>query len=128
MVDATLISTVSGSFQRRKWLALAIPVVIFAYLFYAAVSFDVLGVAARARMDNAQNLLSDFWSYKVSVIRDNRNGKVLAAWAYEGGVYADWDDTWIASLYADPWQFLNTSALTDQQPQFYRRPNTLLRM
>jgi phosphonate transport system permease protein len=30
-------------------------------------------------MDNAQNLLSDFWSYKVNVIRDNRNGKIISA-------------------------------------------------
>ena len=79
MVDATLISTVSTAFQRRKWLAIAIPALVLAYLFYAAASFDVLGVAGRARMDNAQTFLSDFWSYKVSVIRDNRNGKVLAA-------------------------------------------------
>lgn len=93
MVDATLISTVSGSFQRRKWLALAIPVVIFAYLFYAAVSFDVLGVAARARMDNAQNLLSDFWSYKVSVVRDNRSGKVMSA--IDGDVRNAFSPDWV---------------------------------
>lgn len=79
MVDATLITTVSTTFQRRKWFAIAIPVIIFAYLFYAAASFDILGVAGRARMDNAQNLLSDFWSYKVSVVRDNRSGKVISA-------------------------------------------------
>ncbi len=93
MVDATLISTVSGSFQRRKWLALAIPVVIFAYLFYAAVSFDVLGVAARARMDNAQNLLADFWSYKVSVVRDNRSGKVMSA--IDGDVRNAFSPDWV---------------------------------
>ena len=79
MVDAPLITSILTSFQRRKWFAIAIPVIILAYLFYAAASFDVLGVAARARMDNAQNLLSDFWSYKVNVIRDNRNGKVISA-------------------------------------------------
>ncbi len=37
-------------------------------------------------------------------------------------------DAEIAAIAADPWQFLDTSALTSQQPQFYRRPNTLLRM
>ena len=79
MVDASMTMAISSSFQRRKWMAIAIPVIVFAYLFYAAASFDVLGVASRARMDNAQNLLSDFWRYKFSVIRDNRNGKVLAA-------------------------------------------------
>jgi hypothetical protein len=37
-------------------------------------------------------------------------------------------DAEISAIAADPWQFLDTSALTNQQPQFYRRPNTLLRM
>jgi hypothetical protein len=37
-------------------------------------------------------------------------------------------DAEIAAIAADPWQFLSTSDLTDQQVQFYKRPNTLLRM
>ncbi len=78
----------------------------------STITLDRYAIGARARL----------------VINGIANGKVLAAWAYEGGTYADWDDTWIANLYSDPWQFLNTSALTDQQVQFYRRPNTLLRM
>lgn len=52
------------------------------------------------------------------------NGDILAAFVYKDD-YSTWDDTWIAALYADPWQFLETSALTSQQPQLYRRPNTL---
>ena len=79
MVDASLITRIETSFERRKLMSFAILAVIFAYLVYAAISFDILGVASRARMDNAQNLLSDFWSYKVHVTRDNRNGSVTSA-------------------------------------------------
>ena len=59
------------------------------------------------------------------------DGSVAAAWAYHEPTYADLNDAWISTLYngGDPWsKFLSTSALTNQQPQFYRRPNTLLRM
>ena len=79
MVDAALISTIETAMQRRKIMALALPMIILAYLFYAAVSFDVLGVASRARMENARILLSDFWSYKVHVTRDNRRGRVTSS-------------------------------------------------
>ncbi len=79
MVDAALISTIETAMQRRKIMALALPMIILAYLFYAAVSFDVLGVASRARMENARILLSDFWSYKVHVTRDNRSGRVTSS-------------------------------------------------
>ncbi len=78
----------------------------------ATITLDRYAIGARAR----------------NFITSEGNGKTLAAWSYEAGTYATWDDAWIANLYADPWQFLNTSALTDQQVQFYRRPNTLLRM
>lgn len=79
MVDATLISTVETSFQRRKLVAFAIPALVLAYLLYAAIAFDVLGVASRARMDNARILLSDFVSYKIHVTRDNRTNTVTSA-------------------------------------------------
>lgn len=79
MVDASLMSNVETAFQRRKLMSFAITALILAYLLYAAVSFDVLGVASRARMDNARILLSDFWSYKVNVTRDNRNGAITSA-------------------------------------------------
>ncbi|MBC7477395.1 MAG: phosphonate ABC transporter, permease protein PhnE [Pseudorhodobacter sp.] len=78
MVDAALIHRVETQFQRRKLASFAIPALILLYLFYAAASFDVLGVASRARMDNAQTLLSGFVSYKISVTRDNRSGTVAA--------------------------------------------------
>lgn len=77
MVDAALIQTVENSFSRRRIFAIALPVIIFLYLIYTAIAFDVMGIAARARMDSAANFLSDFWSYKVQVTRDNRTNTVL---------------------------------------------------
>ena len=82
-------------------------------------TFPVTSGSAPNRFALGSNADSDFGQWF--------NGSHLAAMVYEDD-YATWDTTWIAALYADPWQFLNTSALTNQQPQFYRRPNTLLRM
>ncbi|MBI1169936.1 phosphonate ABC transporter, permease protein PhnE [bacterium] len=92
MVDASLIATVESSFSRRRRVAFAIPVVIILYLIYAVFAFDLPGVIARARMDNAAILLSDFWSYKIQVTRDNRSDRVLST--VEGDarytVHPDW--------------------------------------
>ena len=56
--------------------AFAAPALILLYLGYAFVAFDIPGRAARARWENAAVLLSDFWSYKTHVTRDNRTGVV----------------------------------------------------
>ena len=53
------------------------------------------------------------------------DGDVLAWFVYVND-YSTWDNTWIASLYSDPWQFLTTT--TTIFPQYGRRANTLLRM
>ncbi len=76
IASPSLAETVTRSFTRRTRLAFAIPAVIIAYLLYAAISFDVAGLVQRARMDNAAILLSDFWSHKIHVSRDNRSGDV----------------------------------------------------
>lgn len=44
------------------------------------------------------------------------NGSILAAMAWDDFTWATADDTWIASLYADPWQFLNTTLPTTLTP------------
>jgi phosphonate transport system permease protein len=79
MVDAALILSTRTGFRSRRQYALAVPVLILAYLTYAFFAFDIPGIAARARMDNAAVLLSDFWSYKTHVSRDNASGKVTVA-------------------------------------------------
>ena len=95
MVDAALIFTIETSMRRRKIMALALPALILVYLLYAAISFDVLGVASRARMDNARILLSDFWSYKVHVTRDNRSGRVTSS--LDGDNRYAFDPDWVVT-------------------------------
>ena len=79
MADAALVAGVTARFRRTRLIALAVPVAILAYLAYAFVAFDVASLAQRARWDNAQILLSDFWSHKTHVTRDNRSGQVTVA-------------------------------------------------
>lgn len=58
--------------RRKRNVALAVPVLLLAYLAYVFVSFDVAGLMQRARMDNARILLADAVSHKIHVTRDNR--------------------------------------------------------
>ena len=79
-------------FRTKRRIAFAVPVVIVAYLTYIFISFDVAGLAARARMDNAAILLSDFWSYKTHVTRDNASGNLTVSIEGERkGTYAPGD-------------------------------------
>jgi phosphonate transport system permease protein len=95
-LSPSLADTVARSFARRTRFAFAIPVVIIAYLIYAAISFDIAGLVQRARMDNAAILLGDFWTHKTHVTRDNRSGDVVVAIEGEGkgtyppGMLPDW--------------------------------------
>ena len=70
----SLADIVTAGFDRKRRMAFAIPAVILAYLIYTAISFDLAGLAQRARFDNAAILLSDFWSHKTHVTRDNATG------------------------------------------------------
>ncbi|MEH0071167.1 hypothetical protein V6L77_13910 [Pannonibacter sp. Pt2-lr] len=93
---ADLNSTILTRFRNRRIAAFAVPGLILAYLAYAVFSFDLAGLAQRARLDNAAILLADFWSYKVHVTRDNRNGGLTVAvegenkGAYPEGMLPDW--------------------------------------
>ncbi len=69
-------------FQRKRLMGFAMPAVILAYLTYIFFAFDLPGLAGRANMDNAVTLVSDSWSHKVHVTRDNRSGEV--SYAVEG--------------------------------------------
>lgn len=85
-----------AGFHRRKLAALAAPLVVLCYLTYTFFAFDVPHLFAKARLDNAAILASDFWSYKTHVTRDNRTGRVSAAvegenkGAYPPGTLPDW--------------------------------------
>jgi phosphonate transport system permease protein len=91
-----LAAHVTQTFDRKRRIAFAVPAAIIAYLIYVAISFDVMGLAQRARMDNAAILLSDFISYKTHVTRDNRSGNVVIAiegenkGTYPAGMLPDW--------------------------------------
>lgn len=81
---------ITSSFLRRRLMAFAVPAVILTYLTYIFFAFDIMGIADRARMDNAITLTNDFWSYKTHVTRDNRTGKVVIAVEGENkGTYPD---------------------------------------
>jgi len=79
MTDATLQVQMVQRFRVKRLTAFAAPALILAYLTYIFFAFDVAGLADRARLDNAAILLSDFWSYKTHVTRDNRSGAVSVA-------------------------------------------------
>jgi phosphonate transport system permease protein len=95
-VTPTLADVVTRRFASRRRMAFAIPAAILAYLVYAAISFDVASLVQRARFDNAAILLSDFWSHKTHVSRDNRTGNLTVAiegeakGTYPEGMLPDW--------------------------------------
>lgn len=81
---------------RKRRVALAVPVLLMAYLAYVFVAFDVAGLADRARMDNARILVADSYSHKVHVTRDLRSGSLEVAYEgeakgrYPEGTRPDW--------------------------------------
>ena len=89
-------ATVTRLFARKRLFAMALPAVILAYFAFIFVAFDVAGLAERARMDNARILMSDFWSHKTHVTRDNRTGDVVVAiegetkGTYPEGMLPEW--------------------------------------
>ena len=66
-------------FARRRRLAVLLPLLLLAYLGYLTQAFDLAGLAQRMRLDNAAILLSDSYSYRTAVTRDNRTGAVTVA-------------------------------------------------
>ncbi len=69
-------------FVRKRIMNFAVPALVLAYLTYVFFAFDVLGLWERASIDNAKTLVSDTYSYKTHVTRDNRSGEV--SFAVEG--------------------------------------------
>lgn len=74
-----LADPILASFRRKRRFAMALPVLLLVYCTYIFVSFDIVGIAQRARVENAAILMADFWSHKTHVTRDNRSGKVVVA-------------------------------------------------
>lgn len=97
---ADMRSKASTLIRRQRLVAIAVPGLVVAYLVYIAFAFDFAGLVERARIDNAQILLSDTYSYKTHVERDNRNGELTVAIEGENkGTYPE--DAWPAWVTRD---------------------------
>ena len=59
-------------FRRKRVVAFAVPAAIFVYFIYVFFAFDIPALAGKARRDNRGTLVSDAYSYKTHVTRDNR--------------------------------------------------------
>ncbi|WP_380057361.1 phosphonate ABC transporter, permease protein PhnE [Falsihalocynthiibacter sp. SS001] len=83
-------------FHRKRLIAFGIPAAILAYLVYIFISFNVVDLVRNASVENANTLVSDSYSYKTHVTRDNRSGEISIAiegerkGRYEQGVSPDW--------------------------------------
>ncbi|HHZ09442.1 MAG TPA: phosphonate ABC transporter, permease protein PhnE [Rhizobiales bacterium] len=76
-------------FARKRLFAVGVPVLVLAYLTYIFFAFDLPGIAARAKLENAGILLADTYSYKTHVERDNRRSGIKVAIEGEAkGTYA----------------------------------------
>jgi len=77
-------------FRRKKRIALAVPALLLAYFVYVFFAFDLPGLAEKARWQNARILLSDTYSHKIHVTRDNRRGGITVSKEGErNGVFAE---------------------------------------
>ena len=93
---AELKLNMSRLFLKKRLMNFALPAAVLAYLAYVFFAFDVPGLWEKASLENAKTLVSDSYSYKTHVTRDNRNGEVSVAiegerkGAYPEGMSPDW--------------------------------------
>lgn len=66
-------------FLKKKLFNFALPALLLVYLAYVFVAFDMAGLWQRVSWQNAQTLVSDTYSYKTHVTRDNRDASVSVA-------------------------------------------------
>lgn len=77
---------------RKKRISVGILTLVIFYLSYIFISFDFYNVFKEARSDNASILISDSFSYKTHLTRDNRNNQYsLAIEGEKKGEYIDRD-------------------------------------
>ena len=93
---AGLKSQADHLFRRKRLMNFGLPALVLAYLVYVFFAFDVPGLTQRASLEKAQTLVSDSYSYKTHVTRDNRSGEVSVAiegerkGSYPEGQSPDW--------------------------------------
>ncbi|MEX0316471.1 MAG: phosphonate ABC transporter, permease protein PhnE [Ruegeria sp.] len=94
-------------FARKRLLNFGLPALVLIYLIYIFFAFDVPGLHGGASWKNGRTLVSDSYSYKTHVTRDNRSGAVSVAiegerkGAYPEGMSPDWvalGDTTVVDL------------------------------
>ncbi|WP_027256343.1 phosphonate ABC transporter, permease protein PhnE [Leisingera aquimarina] len=96
LTPAELKLDISRLFLKKRLMGFALPAAVLVYLAYVFVAFDVLGLWEKASLENARTLVSDSYSYKTHVTRDNRNGAVSVSiegerkGAYPDGTAPDW--------------------------------------
>lgn len=123
-------SRATALIARKRLVALLVPVFLLAYGFYVFFAFDIMGLADRARMDNARILVADSYSHKVHVTRETRRNAVEvlvegeAKGRYENGLLPDWvqgatwDDTTIDLGGGHVVRFLPDRLVTYDKPGF----------
>lgn len=83
-------------FRRKRFAAFALPLAMLVYLIYIFFAFDVPGLSERINIKNMQTLVSDIYSYKTHVTRDNRSNDIEIAiegerkGRYAPGTSPDW--------------------------------------
>ena len=83
-------------FARKRLINFGLPALVLAYLVYVFFAFNVPGLLQDANWKNGRTLVSDSFSYKTHVTRDNRSGDVSVAiegerkGAYPEGTSPDW--------------------------------------
>ncbi|WP_170460189.1 phosphonate ABC transporter, permease protein PhnE [Ruegeria arenilitoris] len=83
-------------FRHKRAVSFGLPGLLILYLVYVFFAFDVPGLTERANWENGKTLVSDSYSYKTHVTRDNRNGQVSVAiegerkGAYPDGTAPEW--------------------------------------
>src|SRR6056297_1760563 len=68
-----------GVLRRKRLTAIGVTAAIFVYFVYIFFAFDIPKVVENIDGDDARILISDSYSYKTHVARDNRTGEVAVA-------------------------------------------------
>lgn len=94
----SLEGSVQQQFARKRLVSFAVPALILGYFAYIFVAFDMAGLGARVNVKNAATLVSDVYSYKTHVTRDNRDGSLeIAIEGERKGRYAPGDSPdWVS--------------------------------
>ncbi len=83
-------------FARKRIINFALPVLVLLYLGYVFFAFEIPALWQKASIENARTLVSDSYSYKTHVTRDNRDASVSIAiegerkGAYPDGMSPEW--------------------------------------